>query len=269
MISTLPLALLVFHWLLSPTLLSPTPKHPPPQVTVYAPLFNEENGEATDETFNGLQPLSIPEFATALNLNYDVAQKCYNEAITDHMLITTFHDQEFVFAFNEHNFPCLDPLISFLSDYTRTSFFSHINCLLEDLKAGIHAALQHELIRLLICEDLFWPGVAKHLGFTSPDLDIAELGNKPSFMIHSGDRAIAHKFLHGLAKTFKTNVQDFLLERSRNDSNSSLALTTSHSLNGLTLPMIKANGSLRLSRNGLRTSNPNSPKTLKRPTKGK
>ena len=81
------------------------------------------------------------------------------------MIITTYHDQDFVFTFDEHNIPCLDPLISFLSDYTRTRFFSHIKC---HLKAGIRAALQHELIWLLIIEDLFGPGVAQHLGFIPP-----------------------------------------------------------------------------------------------------
>ena len=56
-----------------------------PQFTV----FDVEHGEATDETFSSLPPLSSPEFASALNLSYDVAQQRYNEAITEHMLITT------------------------------------------------------------------------------------------------------------------------------------------------------------------------------------
>ena len=128
---------------------------PSPEVVAHVPLTEELNGETLDETFRVLPPIPSPEFASTLNFDFDTAQQCYNAAIAEHLIIKTFHDQEFAFTFDEHNFPSLDPLISFQSDYTRICFSSHINCLLEDLKAGIRAALQHELIRLLISEDLF------------------------------------------------------------------------------------------------------------------
>ena len=76
------------------------------------------------------------------------------------MLIITFHDQDFVFTPTNTTYPVLIRLLTLCLNIPALVSFA--------IRGGIDAALQHELIRLLINEDLFWLGVAKHLGSTPP-----------------------------------------------------------------------------------------------------
>ena len=101
------------------------------------------------------------------------------------MLSIVYQNDDVDFESNEKTFIMLVPYIATMSAYTYTCLYSHLNCILDDLKTCIHAALQNYLLQLLISEHVFWPGVAKNLGITSPVLGIAKLGEKQSFMLPS------------------------------------------------------------------------------------
>ena len=201
------------------------------------PQVNSLNNQITNAPLDSTTPMQISMATTpqnvfstddeiltsqetpTFNFDYNKALVLYNDAMMKHMLSIVYQNDDIDFEFNEKTIIMLDPYITTLSAHTCTSFFSHLNSFLDVLKIGIHAALQHYLLQLLISEHLFWPGVAKHLGITSPVLEIAELGDKPSFMLPS---KVAKKeltdALSELTTHWQSHVETNLLSRSDYDS---------------------------------------------------
>jgi len=120
----------------------------------------------------------------AFNFDINVAQKRYDAAISSHLVTLVYTDNDLEFTFNQSTFIVLDPIIATLSPYIQSCFFNHINNILDDLKTGIQASMQLFLLKLLISDNLFWSGIAQHLGFTAPTID-TEIGKNPSFLLPS------------------------------------------------------------------------------------
>ena len=154
-----------------------------------------------------------------LNFDYNKALVLYNDAMLKHMLSIVYQTEDVDFEFNEKTLIMLDPYFATLPTHIGEGLFAHLNCILDDLKTGIHAALQNYLLQLLMSEQLFWPGVAKHLGITPPALDIAELGDKPSFMLPSQEaKQEFTDALTTLSNHWQTQIEVNLLSRSEYDS---------------------------------------------------
>ena len=73
--------------------------------------------------------------------------------------------------------------------------------------------MQRYLWQTLVNKNLFWPGVAYHLGFTPPVLNITDLGTKPSFLIPTQQaRTKTNERCVQLANDYKERVQSTLIE---------------------------------------------------------
>ena len=166
-------------------------------------------GEKPNTMFSSPNSQNFP----SPNFNLEIAQQLYNEARESYLVDAQFLKKLPEAIFNEENFNTLHPYIKLLPQVTRKSFYEHMHVLYEDLQAGVHTAMQRYLLQTLVNKNLFWPGVAYHLGFTPPVLNITDLGTKPSFLIPTQQaRTKTNERCVQLANDYKERVQSTLIE---------------------------------------------------------
>ena len=181
-------------------------------------LVSDDEMETCERT--SLFPSPNTQNNTFPNFNVDTAQQLYMEARDAYLVDVETVKKLPEPVFSEENFIVLHPHIRLLTEYTRKSFYTHMKTLYDDLTAGVHTAMQGYLIQSLVNKNLFWPGVAFHLGFTPPVLEIDDLGNKPAFLIPAAQARIkTAQRCNQFATEFKERIENELITDSRLDSN--------------------------------------------------
>lgn len=183
-------------------------------------LADPETGEEDHFPKDNDLESDINAIKTLPNLDHKSALTAYDIAIKKYVANVFFHDSEYEYVFSKETIVQLQPVLTVKTELVKETFYKALSYLLDALNAAVTADLQLSLLTKVFGLDIFWPTIAKTMGFLipSPNLDRSEMNSTPFHLVRDSDRTAALSSFNEVINIYKSNVEDLVLELAKTEA---------------------------------------------------
>jgi hypothetical protein len=157
-----------------------------------------------------------------LRTNFIDAEKEYNMAINKVKAQVCFNTGEILQIFSKDMLHYLQPVLRTKSNLVNNIFFKALQTLLTSLTYTVTADLQLACLTKVMEQGVYWPSIAKSMGFTAPSptitLNQVEGNFTPFHIIGANDHTDAIAELQGVTSMYMSQMEERILQIAKHEA---------------------------------------------------